>query len=286
MRPRRDVFAVDYVAETLDCYVMGVRNEYGCDLSDQEYQWAHDVLEEYFAITGCHPVIDQQRERFSSLTVKRFNVHTPDRHEHCKPYVRDVGFNAVSYEQLLALAKQRRSVRWFNGKHVPRELIEKAVCLAAQSPSACNRQPFDFRVFDSPELVRKVARLPAGTVGFDHNFPAIVVVVGRMSNYYDEKDRHLIYIDGGLATMGMVYALETLGLSSCCINWPDIDEREVQAADVLGLTPDERPIMFVAVGYADVTAMVPYSEKKPVHQLCRFNTIGDREQRIGDVPVR
>ena len=35
---------------------------------------------------------------------------------------------------------------------VPREGIDQAMRAAAQSPSACNRQPFEFRVFDDPVL--------------------------------------------------------------------------------------------------------------------------------------
>ncbi len=275
MRPRRDVFAVDYVRETMDCFVKAVQKDCGCELSDQEYLWARDVLGEYFSVTGSHAVIDEQRKRYESLPMARSSDHAPDRSQHFKPYVRAPHFDAVGYEDFLSLAKRRRSVRWFSEEPVPRELIRKAVAVAAQSPSACNRQPFEFRVFDSPELIRQVAPLPAGTLGFDHNFPVVIVITGLMSNYYDERDRHLIYIDGGLAAMGLVYALETLGLSSCCINWPDIEERELLAANVLGLAVDERPVMFMAVGYPDETAMVPYSEKKPLDQLCRFNFRGN-----------
>ena len=276
MRPRRDTFALDYIAETVDCYMKAVESHDGCSLSDQEHLWATDVLAEYFKITASNTVIDEQRTLFQSLPKNRSTLHIPDRSDQCKPYVRDAEFDAVTYDDFLKLAKRRRSVRWFDGKPVPQELIEKAVIAAAQSPSACNRQPFEFRVFDSPDLVRRIAPLPAGTLGFDHNFPTVIVVIGKMSNYYDERDRHLIYIDGGLASMGLVYALETLGLSSCCINWPDIEEREQAAAEVLGLDSDERPIMFLAVGFPDQTAMVPYSEKKPVDQLCRFNFLGNQ----------
>jgi nitroreductase len=139
------------------------------------------------------------------------------------------------------------------------------------SPSACNRQPFEFRVFDDPELVEKVAKLPAGTKGFAHNFPVIIVLVGELRNYYGERDRHLIYIDASLAAMSFVYAAETLGLSTCCINWPDIEEYEQEADEVLGLEPDQRPVMFIAVGYPDSDGMVAYSQKKPNRQICRFN---------------
>jgi nitroreductase len=97
-----------------------------------------------------------------------------------------------------------------------------------------------------------------------------VVVVGRLRNFADERDRHLIYIDSALAAMGFILALETLGLSSCMINWPDLPDKEGQMATLLALEPDERPVFLIAVGYADPSGKVARSVKKPVGELLVF----------------
>jgi nitroreductase len=110
-----------------------------------------------------------------------------------------------------------------------------------------------------------------GTRGYAENIPVFVVIVGDLSAFFSERDRHLIYTDGCLAAMSFVFALETLGLSSCCINWPDIAEREAAMAEFLRLRPHERPIMCVAVGYPDRQGMVPFSQKKSLNQLRRYN---------------
>jgi nitroreductase len=269
-RPRRDLFALGYIRETFRFYerALGARTN-GAIVPEEELQWAHDVLEKYFEITANHPRIDPLRARFSDLPVPNGG----GRHAApLRPYKRDLQVPpSVDYEDLLELATRRRSVRWFRDEPVPREAIRKAVDVASLSPSACNRQPFEFRVFDDPELVERVGALPAGTKGFAHNFPAIIVLVGELRNYYGERDRHLIYIDASLAAMSFVFAAETLGLSTCCINWPDIEEYEQEADNVLGLEPDQRPVMFIAVGYPDPDGMVAYSQKKPNRQICRFN---------------
>jgi nitroreductase len=268
-KPRRDIFAVGYIQETVDFYEYAVQSrENGAIVSEEELRWAHDVLEKYFAITGSHPQIDAQRERFEQLPSPGSGTNGQPK----RPYERDLSVPpSVDYDDLLELSKRRRSVRWFRQEPVPRELIRKAVDVASMSPSACNRQPFEFRVFDDPELVDEIASLPAGTKGFHQNFPAIVVLVGELRNYYGERDRHLIYIDTSLAAMGFVYAAETLGLSTCCINWPDIEEHEQEADEVLGLKADQRPVMFMAVGYPDPDGMVAYSQKKPNREICNFN---------------
>lgn len=267
MRPRRAVFALDYIQETVDCYERVHRD--GAALNDYdrgELDWARDVLTSYFEVTGSHPLIDTLRTRFQALP-RSSSAATP-----LVPYRRELSTPvSVAYEDLVALAHRRRSVRWFLQQRVPRDLIEKAVLIAAQSPSACNRQPFVFRIFDDPELAHRVGAIPAGTAGFSENFPAVVVVVGQQRHYFDERDRHVIYIDGALASMSFVYALETLGLSSCCINWPDIEEREQVLAEFLHLEPDERPIMLIALGYPDPDGLVACSQKKSLSQLCRFN---------------
>ncbi len=268
MRPRRAVFALDYIGETVAFYEATVRAN-GTLVSEGERRWARDVLAEYFAVTGSHPTLDPLRERFHRLPDGLPEADTPARFI---PYQRDLANGpSVDYDDLLALAWRRRSVRWFEDRPVPRELIEKAVAVASLSPSACNRQPFFFHVFDEPALVDEVAALPGGTKGFHHQFPVIIAVVGELRNYYGERDRHLIYVDASLAVMSFVLAAETLGLGTCCINWPDIEEDEARAVERLGLEPDQRPIMFLAVGFPDPEGMVAYSQKKPTPQLCRFN---------------
>lgn len=267
MRPRRDVFGLDYIQDVFATYKQMLIHAETCSTTSDELSWANDVLTEYFEVTTDHPKIDPLRQEFRNLThppTASAALHTP--------YKRDLSTPPpLSYDELLILSQRRRSVRWFSPESVPRDVITKAVAIGGQSPSACNRQPFVLRIFDDPDLVQQVAELPYGTAGYAHNIPVVAVVVGQLRNYFDARDRHLIYIDASLAAMGFIYALETQGIGTCCINWPDIEERERKMEQLLKLEPDERPIMLIALGYPDPEGMVAYSQKKPVEQLCRFN---------------
>ena len=268
MKPRRDVFASDFIAETVSCYEKVYSNDF-CVKSSQE-KWFTDVLTEYFSVTGSHPVLDTQRERFfqivsdiqdsengtiKSIPYKRITENKPQ----------------ISYEDFYSLTRYRRSVRWFLNKKVPHELIDKAILAANQSPTACNRQPYEFRVIDEPELLTKVSSIPMGVRGYEHNIPMMVVVVGNLDAYFDERDRHVMYIDASLANMSLILALETLGLSSCAINWPDIEIKERQMQKLLKLQPYQRPIMCLAVGYADPEGFVAYSEKRALDLIRKYN---------------
>jgi nitroreductase len=268
MRPRRGVFATGYIEETVEYFSAWVNGNGGasCDL---EVQWANDVLSAYFEIAGDDRAINRARKRFVGAPLgagERGSGHG------LAPYQRDLSrVPPVAYEDLLTLAERRRSVRWFEQRPVPRELIDKGIEVAGLAPSACNRQPYQFRIFDDPELVQKVAEVPMGTRGWVHNIPTFIVIVGNLSAFFSERDRHLIYTDGCLAAMGLVLALESLGLSTCCVNWPDIREREQRMAELLALGPHERPVMCMAVGYPDPEGMVPFSQKKPTEQIARYN---------------
>jgi len=99
----------------------------------------------------------------------------------------------------------------------------------------------------------------------------LCAVIGDLSAYYGERDRHGIYIDSSLSIMSFMYALETLGLSSCPLNWPDIETLERRAENLLELKRHERVIMFIAIGYPDPQGLVAYSQKKDLHSLRSFN---------------
>jgi nitroreductase len=276
MKPRRPIFALEYISETVRSFSQHVatRSQMNGEADREELQWAADVLASYFAMAGSHPVIDAARREFDTINHKTAVVPAPLAERAKSPYKRDLERPIpVAYDALLELAYRRRSVRWFLPHRVPRELLDKAVTLAALSPSACNRQPFLFHIFDGEDekKVQQVAELALGTAGFNHNFPALVVIVGRQRAYFSERDRHIIYIDGALAAMSFVLALETVGLSSCCINWPDIEAQERKMAKLLNLALDERVVMLIAVGYPDPNEPVPYSAKKMLHTIRRYN---------------
>ena len=268
MRPRRDVFALGYIDETVHAYERCHATSGCSDGGLAELRWAHDVLVEFFTVTISNPQLDAAQARFGALP----SIETPEGACASRPYLRDLDApRPVEYEDFQALSRRRRSVRWFLPKPVPRELLDKAVASAAEAPSACNRQPYEFRIFDDPALVEKVSVLPMGTAGFAHNLQTIVVVVGELRAYFHPRDRHIIYIDASLAAMGFMLALETLGLSSVPINWPDIPEREENMAEALGLEPDQRPVMLIAVGYPDPDGAVACSQKRSIEDLRSYN---------------
>jgi len=259
MKPRRPVFAEGFILETVQVF------NHACETpnySEEELRWAADVLGEYFSVVSDTAVIKNAREVFTGACDTKIERHDTGQ-VHSKPYLRsDSPALSVSFEDLQKLFRRRRSVRWYLKKTVPEELIYKAVDAAAQAPSACNRQPFRFIVATEPESVSQIADCPGGAAGFSDQLPAIIVVVGDLSTYPFERDRHLIYIDASLANMQLMLAAETLGLATCPINWPDMEVAEKRIGKLIDLPAHERVVMLMAIGYGDPDGGVPYSQKK------------------------
>ena len=266
MKKRRPVFAVDYIEETTQRYVKEVsltNAEF-----DRELRWCRDVLSLYFKSVSSDPRVDRARKMFE----EREENDRATGEERNIPYLRNLREEPpVEYEALLELAKVRRSVRWFQKKMVSDSLIHNAMEVALLSPSACNRMPFRFHIVNDLTLAPTVSKVAWGTAGFADNIPAVAVVIGKFDAFFSERDRHLPYTDASLAIMSFVYALETMGLGSCCINWPDIEGVDQQMKAIIPLNEDERVIMLVAFGYPDPEGLVAYSQKKPVSDICTFN---------------
>lgn len=265
MKERKEIFAKDYILETVENFISCLSN--ATEIQKESLDWANDVLKSYFSVVGKDEKIDRARDLFFSTKPYKSAGNQI-------PYQRKA-FSGIEYEEFLKLSQQRRSVRWYDQKPVPREITEKALKIALNSPSACNRQPFKFYIFDEPELAKKIGSIPMGTKGFAQNFPAVAVIVGQLRAYPFERDRHVIYIDGALAAMSFMYALETLGLASCPINWPDVEPLEKEMEKELQLEKDQRPIMLISFGYPDKSGQIPYSAKMPLRRAVVFNKIND-----------
>ena len=253
--PRKPVFARDYILET----VRALRqiSEESCSIETCE--WGRGVLETYFQTVPREGPIARAYDEFQALF--------KDDDSGGESLDQDEERITVSYDAFMDLCCARKSVRYYEDRAVPRDVIEKALAAALQSPSACNRQAFELLLVDDKALLGAASRLPMGSETFAENMQGLVFVIGDLSAYFDERDRHIIYIDGGLMAMSFCLALKTMGVASCIINWPDIAERDASLAQMFDLPPHRRCVFCISIGYADRSVAVPSSCKKTVDSV-------------------
>lgn len=265
-KPRRDSFAGDFIQRTVNTAILYLQDQGGRD--ELELSWFKDVLDMYFRETSNSrdARVIAARRRWSSLTETLALSSTGLEKSH--PFIHSALSNVEEkYGALTEIAHHRRSIRRFETKPVPRSLVEQAIEIGLTAPSACNRQSLRVIAVDDPALRVAISKVPMGTAGFAEQIPTICVVVGQLRGYEHERDRHAIYVDGGLFVTGFILALEGLGLNSCCINWPDLDQKEAAMKKLVSLDDDERIIMLVAVGYGLPNQLVPRSRKRSTEMV-------------------
>lgn len=266
MENRKPLFALDYIAETVEEYLKIRQHNPTSSVLD----WADDVLTSYFGVVAEHPTVSMARQKFNLNKTKPIDCKLEFIPFVSKPFNQDeLPLIASLFGQLV---HHRKSVRVFEKEKIPsRQLIDQAVALANQSPSSCNRQPYQFLFFDDKNLVSKLSEIPGGTKGFSAGIPMLCVVVGQMDVSPSPGDKHLMYVDGSLAAMTLMLALESLGLSSCPINWPDNADIEKKFRKHVPLKPYERPLMMIAIGYAHQEGLVAFSKRKGLDEIRKYN---------------
>lgn len=263
MRDRRPVFAERYIREVVGDLVTA----WDPEVTDEQLRWAVDVVAEYFDVVNRTELISEAEAEFRKF-LSEIDYSPGGR----VPFPRrDLGNAPVQPEAMYDLAVRRTSTRWFNQRKVPREEVDAALEVAMQSPSACNRQSYVYRLYDNPELIDEISSLAIGASGYKDNIPCLAVIVGKQRAYFNDRDKHVIYIDASLSAMALQFALETRGLASCCINWPAIPRKEKEMDELLGLDCDESVVMLMAIGYPDPDGMIPYSQKKEVASVRSYN---------------
>lgn len=258
---KKYVFAEEYIYETVN-FLYDNKNTNNID--NETLIWAESVLDLYFKV--CHHT-EKVKKSLSLYLVARSDKYCfPEwvpYEEKKRPVL------SVNYNDLLNLALRRRSIRFFLNRNVEKVHIIKAMEISRYSPSACNRQSFKFLFYNDKKIVNEISKVPGGVEGYD--LPSIIVVIGCYRGYFDERDINAPIIDSSLATMSFLLALETLGLSSVCINWPCNLNNEEMIRDLIKLETDEFVVMLIGVGWPDPEGKIPFSAKKTSENLLEFN---------------
>jgi nitroreductase len=134
--------------------------------------------------------------------------------------------------------QERRSIRAFEDKPVPREIIERILEAGRLAPSARNIEPWHFiTVTDAAN--RKT--LSKGTwAKFLIQSPLVIVACG------DKKASPDWYsIDVALAVENMVLTAVSLGLGTCCVG--SFNEKDIKTT--LKIPEKFEVLVMIAVGY-------------------------------------
>ncbi len=134
--------------------------------------------------------------------------------------------------------QERRSIRSYEDKPVPREMMEKILEAGRLAPSARNIEPWHFIAVTDAE---KRKTLSGGTwAKFLTQAPLVIVACG------DKKASPKWHaIDVALAVENMVLTAVSLGLGTCCVG--SFAEKDIKAA--LKIPDPLEVLVMLSVGY-------------------------------------
>lgn len=157
--------------------------------------------------------------------------------------------------ELIDLIRNRRSVRKYQDKPVPREVLGEVLDCARLAPTAGNGQQWLFSCITDKELLKHVA--DATLCGkFIKSVPACFAVFGKADYRYAVDDCCA-------ATMNLIYAAGSKGLGTCWV-WVDGAPYDEAVRGILNVPAGYRLISLVPVEYP---AESPKPAKKPLAEV-------------------
>ena len=156
---------------------------------------------------------------------------------------------------------ERRSVRKFKERAIPREVIEKLLEAADAAPSACNRRPVEFFAVTNE---KKLDELSKASRFSRFKAPLIIVVVGNLGRALPLGLADYWIHDAGAASQNILIQAQAMGLGSCwCGAHPQKRVME-KVSEALGLSDKQIPFALIKIGYPDECheAHSGYDEKR------------------------
>jgi len=142
----------------------------------------------------------------------------------------------------------RRSVRSYEKKDVPNELIGQMLEAAVRAPSAGNIQPWEFIVVKDIEKKRELyeAALKQRNV---KEAPVVIVICaypGKCTERYGERGKSLYCIQDTAAAMeNMLLTAHSLGLGACWVG--AFEENKIR--NILNIPQKLKPVALITVGF-------------------------------------
>lgn len=143
----------------------------------------------------------------------------------------------------------RRSIRKYEDKPVPREQMEQLVEAGRWAPSGGNLQPWHFYVVQSRSMLKEMFETSLASPSWELEVPAAIIVATDpdiSGQRYGDRGTFLYNIqDSGAATQNILLAAHELGLGTCWIG----SFNEAACAKAIGIPERRIPRVIITVGY-------------------------------------
>ena len=161
---------------------------------------------------------------------------------------------------LLDLILSRRSIRRYENKDIPEEVLQQILETGRQAPSAVNRQPIHFVIVNDHDILKNLCDNLINR--FVKNAPVAIVGCADIKSLLTGK---WAVVDTTIAMQNMVIAAWTLGIGSC---WIGACNNE-KVKELLKIPDKWKVVALVTLGYP--AEQPKPRKKKPFEELFNFN---------------
>lgn len=176
------------------------------------------------------------------------------------------------------LLEKRRTIRTFEDKEVPTELLLEIINDSIKAPNGGNRQPWSFVVVNDRAMIKRISdeskkhildeiaenpdfymkryenALKNDEFNVFYNAPTLILIVGR-------ENEASTTVDTGLLASYMMLSATSRGLGTCWVGLGSrIKDKDLRAE--LGLTDDLDIIAPIIIGYPESIPPIP-KRKEP-----------------------
>lgn len=240
----------------------------GYPTNDYRFQSAISVIKSYIELHQMHSFsiqwIEDQMEKYSNY-LNEDNLELGG-----SKIIRASELPEFGNIPFESLSKSRYSVRDFGIGELDDSKVFEAINIASKTPSVCNRQAWKVRFIKSPDKVKNTLIIQNGLTGNGENLNKLLVVTADKQYMNGGHERNQTYIDGGLFTMSLLYALTSKGIASCTLNASFDLKRESKMRQLLQVKESEDFIAVIAIGTYPDTFKVA---KSPRDDYSIFTTV-------------
>jgi nitroreductase len=167
----------------------------------------------------------------------------------------------VGIMSLIDFILTRRSIRRYEKKDVPEEVLAQIFETGRQAPSAANKQPIHFVIVKDNEIKKELSK---GLFNrFVKDAPVVIVGCADVNSLLTGK---WAIVDATISMQNMVIASWTLGVGSCWLG--DFDEKQVK--ELLRVPDKWKVVALVTLGYPD--EQPKQKKKKSFEEMFSYNT--------------
>jgi nitroreductase len=172
------------------------------------------------------------------------------------------GLGSLNCVETWDAIRARRNVRSYDDRSIAPEHLDRILEAGRRSPSASNRQKWDFVLVTDPAQLRELSTV---WVGASHVATAKAAIVLVLSEPESERYRTIDQYDLGQATMAMMLAATDLGIGSA---HAAIGDQEA-CRRILDIPADHQCAYMIALGYPADRPLRPMAkiDRRPFDQV-------------------